>query len=628
MLVLGAAAVLFTRLAGSGGTAPQGDSVARPSELGRGAEVARPGGGSIDAPAEPERTDLDAAPAEAAPERRVAGTPKGLPALGALKQTLVGLVVGDGKPISGAQVLYTDRAGEALCEATSDPRGNFELAVPRPLEDGLILVQARGFAPLETGPHAIRAGERRFVGNLQVARGIMLRGKVVAPGGFALAEARVQLRAGGPGGGFNRYVQEAVADADGGFEFPQAPLGTVKVEAFANGYGARSEELRHASAKDHALIELVPERAMLLLLRDPDGAGVAGARVNLRPHDPRSTDVSATADDNGDCHVLGLGSELWEVRAEADGYRPAVRDRMRADGNPIEVELLPWPCIEGRISAPAGAALPSGVTVRPLSANARGGFVDSGRHDETPVAADGSFRICDMRPGLYVIRASAPGFAPTSSETIRLTLGKDAVGVDVELRSGGGLNLLVHSGDGPVGGARVELFDTTPPPTELYRSPATPQPVSTVKPVANATTSSEGEVAFEHLAEGRYWCIVRPRDLLPQLYGPIVVQEGRKEKVGPVQVSAGGRLHGTVTDGAGKPVANAVVHVFGESGSVRTPIQIEANDKGAWTSPLLPGGSYRLTARIVYGRPATARTATARGSVEVGARREVALQFE
>src|SRR6185295_9503685 len=88
--------------------------------------------------------------------------PTGLPA--GTRQSLSGRVVGAGAPLPGAQVLYTNRDGTGLAEVATDARGAFEVQAPYPLEDGLLLIQARGFAPLETGPHAVRGGERRFVG--------------------------------------------------------------------------------------------------------------------------------------------------------------------------------------------------------------------------------------------------------------------------------------------------------------------------------------------------------------------------------------------------------------------------------------------------------------------------------
>jgi protocatechuate 3,4-dioxygenase beta subunit len=158
--------------------------------------------------------------------------------------------VGAGAPLAGAQVLYTNRDGTGLAEVATDARGAFEVQAPYPLEDGLLLIQARGFAPLETGPHAIRAGERRFVGNLEVQRGVPLSGKVTDAGGAAVSGAQVYLRAAGPGGGYNRHVQSAVTDTRGAFRFPDAPTGGVLLEARAPGFGSRAQDLQHSAATD------------------------------------------------------------------------------------------------------------------------------------------------------------------------------------------------------------------------------------------------------------------------------------------------------------------------------------------------------------------------------------------
>ena len=625
MLVLGVAAFALGFFDTSD-PVPDGSGVVRPvDDPGRGA--IRP---QTDRVQQAEGPDLN--PALGASSnvdsggRREVGNDRSTQLTGA-RQTIAGLVVGDGRPIAGAQVLFSTRDGKALTEATSDARGNFELAPSHPLEDGLILVQARGFAPLETGPHAIRSGERRFVGNLQITRGVMLRGRVTDPSGTPLAEARVNLRAGGPGGGFNRHVQEAIADAQGNFRFPIAPLGMVRVEAYATGYGSRSKELRHAEPKDNITVELAPERAMLIVVHDSRGDVVEGAAIHLRPHDPGSPPMEAFTDADGTCNVLGLGSNVWEARVDAPGYRPAIRDRVAADGNPVEFELLAWPCVRGRVSVPGGASLPEGTTVVPLTSNARGAFIDSGRSSPIAVEPDGTFALCDLRPGLYVVRAVGEGWAATDSSTVRLTLGMDANDVSIELHKGGTLDLLVEREGAALGGASVALYDRSPPATELYRTPKTPLAPSSLQPINTLRTGADGHVTFEHLARGTYWCLVRADGLLPVLHGPAHVDENRVEKTGPVELSVGGRLHGNLT-GLPESSHQAFVNIFGEAGIVRTPIMVQAGEDGSWTSPSLPVGSYRLSARVLAGQPPRALTASAQARVESGKKIKVELTFQ
>lgn len=622
-LLAGVAALAFALFRGPGGD-PKGGASPRPAEE-RGAVAAPPA-----AVARPETPAADpplgTSSAVETGSRGVVGParPVGLPA--GTRQSLSGRVVGAGSPVAGAQVLYETRDGTPLLEVTSDARGAFEIAAPYPLEDGLILIRARGFAPLETGPHAIRGGERRFVGNLEVSRGVPLAGKVTDASGTPIAGAQVNLRAAGPGGGFNRHVQRATGDEAGRFRFPDAPRGDVLIEARAQGFGSRAQDLQHGAATDEVTIELLPERQLLIEVRDARGAPVPEARVHLRPHDPRSAVTETTTDAAGIARATGLGSLVWEVRVEAVGYRPGILDRVEADGNPLAIELSSWPCIRGRVVQRDGSPPPSGTAVVALSSNARGVFLDAGQAP-TPAQADGTFSLCDLRPGVYVVQASAPGFAPTSSGPERVTLGGGVDGVRIELETGGALDLLVQREEEGLAGVRVELYDRAPPPSELFRNPDAPSPVAALQPVESGTTGPDGHVLFERLARGQYWCLARANGLLADVYGPVVVGGGF-ERVGPLRLVQGGRLFGTLL-GLPAGARDPVVNVFGEGGLTQgVPVVVQADASGAWSSPLLPPGNYRVTARVVAGEPATTRAATGKASLARGERTEVKLTFE
>jgi hypothetical protein len=622
LLLAGVAALMFTL--SSGGSGADGDRRSRSAQE---ATPVRPA-----TPAEVERPVAPAtapgAAAGAAVEREVVSTqrPPGLPAN--TRQSLSGRLLGAGAPLAGAQVIFTTKTGEPLVESASDARGSFELAPPFPIEDGRILVQARGFAPFESGPHAVRAGEQRFVGNLDVQRGVPLTGKVVDSGARTIAGARVDLRAIGPGGGQNLHVQSTTTDQRGLFRFADAPSGNVLLEASATGFGARAVNLLHREESEGVAIELLPEHVLFVDVRAKSGGPVAGARVSLRPHDPRSPVASAVADANGIARVQGLGSTLWEVRAEALGYRPGLVDRVEVNGPPVVLELAAWPCIRGQVRQRNGDPPPEGTRVLALSANARGSFHEGGGGAPTAVEPDGTFALCDLRPGLYVVQANAPGFAPTNSGAQRVTLGGDAADVRIVLETGGSLDLLVQRAGKPLAGASVDLYDRAPPPTEFFRTPDAPIAAGAARPLATSIADGAGHARFERLAPGPYWCLARANGLLPDAYGPVEVTSGLMQSAGPLLLGEGGRFHGTL-EGLPKDAHEVVVNVFGEGSLTRgVPILIPVDAKGAWSSPLLPAGNYALTARALAGTPTLALTASARSAIQSGERREIELRFE
>jgi hypothetical protein len=150
-------------------------------------------------------------------------------------------------------------------------------------------------------------------------------------------------------------------------------------------------------------------------------------------------------------------------------------------------------------------------------------------------------------------------------------------------------------------------------------------PAGAARPVAVATTGADGLARFERLAAGQYWCLARANGLLAEIHGPVTVLDGSVQRAGPVRLSEGGRLFGTL-EGLPEGARDPVVNLFGEGGLTRgVPILVPVDDKGAWSSPLLPPGSYRVTARALAGQPSTAHTALGQANVGAGQRAEVKL---
>jgi len=576
-------------------------------------------------------SDSSASPSS---DRVVAGPsiPAGLP--GGTQQTLQGNVLASSRPLPGAQVQFTTRDGETLCEDTTDERGSFELEAPYPIEDGRVLVQARGYAPLMTGPHAIRAGERRFVGNMMLTRGSVLAGQVTDPTGVGVAGASVELTQtvmSAP----NLFVQTATTDHQGMFRFPDAPLGQVTVAARATGFGGAKREVLHQSDGDRTTLPLGVSRTLEVLVRDGRGDPVPGASVRARPHSPTSPSETATTDADGLALLSGLGSEIWDVQIDAPGFRTGVRDRVTAPSR-VEIDLTGWPSILGVVVLPNGDPPPPGTTVKALSANARGDFADVGFAKPTEVAADGSFDLRDLRPGSYVVEAVAPGWAPSRSSPQRLTLNRDAQGVRVELHSGAALEIQVvgpveegskGASEAPIPSASCELWAQAPPATVLWRTDATPFNPG-IGPVLSTTTDSDGVARFEHVGGGNYWCLARRPGMLPAVLGPFVVGRSGVSRLGPLRLDYGGRLKGTV---AGLPEggAEALITLFGQDAALQNaPVVIPTDDSGRWSSPLLPPGRYRITARLIAGSPPRARTASDDRTLARGETVEVALELD
>ncbi|MCZ6599036.1 MAG: carboxypeptidase-like regulatory domain-containing protein, partial [Planctomycetota bacterium] len=285
-----------------------------------------------------------------------------------------------------------------------------------------------------------------------------------------------------------------------------------------------------------------------------------------------------------------------------------------------------WPCITGRVSVPGGGAAPPGTRIKALPSNARGGFLDRPWSKGVEVDEDGRFRLCDMRPGVFKVRAQAPGWAPTSSDTVRVSLRGDSGGVSIVLAKGGELVVTVSTEGQPIVGAAVEVYDFAPRPAELWRTRASPLPPPSAWPLVTESTDDDGKIAVEHLAPGDYWCLVRAEALLPRVAGPYRVREGAQTPTGPIVLKSGGIIRGRITDAQGKGLGGVLVTLIGQ-GQITSPIQLETDEQGGFASPMLPSGSYRVTARVAMNTVKPTRSATEQVELEAGAVRKVELEL-
>jgi hypothetical protein len=112
---------------------------------------------------------------------------------------------------------------------------------------------------------------------------------------------------------------------------------------------------------------------------------------------------------------------------------------------------------------------------------------------------------------------------------------------------------------------------------------------------------------------------------LPGVVGPFVVGLSGVERVGPLQLERGGQLQGVLAN-LPEDAGETMVNLFGQDGITQNaPIVVPASADGRWSSPLLPPGRYRITARVISGSPPTPKTAGTEHTVMRGEATEVKL---
>jgi hypothetical protein len=475
--------------------------------------------------------------------------------------------------------------GELVAEQATAADGSFSLGVPVPSLDVVLRVEAEGHAALEHElGDQLQAGDLEL-GSLWLQPGVPVEGLVRGPSGapVAGAEVRLAIRRSRP----SEYVigDRTTTDAAGRFRFPAAPAALVVVRARAAGLGESSKELTARDAREIE-ITLEPERVLSVRTIDRDGAPIAGADVELRSEDPAFPPRKRTTDAEGRVRFEALGAREWNVLALARGYKPAPLPGAWADGGEIVLELRPWPSITGRLVAPGGAALPAEARVLALPrVAAQRGDASASPLGGEPAGAEGRFRLSDLRPGDYVVRATAPGFAPTLSYPVTVG-GEGTVSIgELVLQRGGTLELAVRARGAPLAGVEAELLSYAPAPAQAFLAPGPAEP-------GTAASDAEGRLVLSSLVPGNTWVVLRGPETVPEIAGPFWITN--EVTSGPIRVDLqpGTRLVGRILrETTREPLVHGRLTARGPAGSV--PL-LETDEQGRFRSVPLPPGTYTL----------------------------------
>jgi protocatechuate 3,4-dioxygenase beta subunit len=209
----------------------------------------------------------------------------------------------------------------------------------------------------------------------------------------------------------------------------------------------------------------------------------------------------------------------------------------------------------------------------------------AGGHGSTDAA--GAFRIDNVQPGTYQLRASTMGFEDDGSE-VRIEAGGATLHVTMMPRPGLRGRVLDDQRHG-VARAEVEAWkrgDSAALPT---------------------TADEEGRYSFDHLAPGEYTLLANPTATTAALAPTYFPNGAAKEEASRVTVSAGAdltgydivlrrvpvfRVSGKVVDERGEPATGATVQMTTAVAKVRT------GDDGTFELAAVRPGDGRLTASV------------------------------
>ncbi len=314
-----------------------------------------------------------------------------------------------GRPVADAAVEAQVAGLFEPLTATSDAAGAFALVLPG--EAARFFARAPGHA--QPAPVERAYGGAPFELVLELARAGELKGRVLDPRANGFAGVRVEALpvAGGA-------AVTATTDRAGRFRFPSLLPGAYRCRAVATGYvpaEAGPLELRPGEVRDLGDLRLARGRELRGRVLDEAGAPVAGARVEYGPAGGALGD-HVLSDERGTFVIEGLAGEPLDVRARAEGYRPATL-RVAPGSADVALVLARPSLLTGVVLDEAGAPI-AGAWLAVLGAAQRTGRT----------AEDGSFALPSDDEQPRTVLVHAPRHAPlrahlTPGRPERLVLG-------------------------------------------------------------------------------------------------------------------------------------------------------------------------------------------------------------
>jgi hypothetical protein len=428
-------------------------------------------------------------------------------------------------------------------------------------------------------------------------------GFVVDDAGKPIAEAEVTV------GRRGAVLAERTTDERGGFVLgPELSLdeGTIWLTAAASGFVPSTHQERELPLDDGPLILRLERGAVLIgrVVRDDTGEPVAGAEVMATPGAAYDdSDVpTTTTDAEGRFRLEGLAEGPCKPTARALGLfaqGPWVRLGPGVEAPPVVLRMTRLPSVSGRlVFAPGDQPCVQGeVTLRSKILPWQSAESDALGRITFPALLPGSYEVtlsCDD----HVDEETAPPLVVDANDHDRAVV--FALHEKLVIRG-----IVVDPAGAPVIGVDVGCRTSTP-------TTASAEDADLPTNVSAARTGLDGRFVLRDLEPGAYEVA-----LVDGFANPAVrTSVGRQVPAPEVRlVWDKVRLRGRVVDEAGKPVADASVHLThgqSEDGGLGTDV----DENGRFETEHFGAGSVRIRAQLAGEKVAIVSGADD-GSVEV-----------
>lgn len=556
------------------------------------------------------------------------------------------LVGGDGSPRAGVELqaetwpiddafAFEDlpvqpssaRNGKPVTATTgTDGTFRFEFARDRA---GSLSLSAADLVFAEAAPRFRGGQARQDLGDLTVLRASTLGGVVHDQNGQPVADVKVAAAVGLLGG-----TSETKTAADGTFTIGKLRPGKWTLRTLSGRFVPTVEEFTLAAEQQRNDLVLVvkPGNAIAGQVVDDRGVGVAGMKVASKRKESHggvdverfTADEATVTDANGYFTLAGLVEETATIRTFGPGHASVTLADVAVGTGNLLLRVDRLAVIEGVLVDGAGSPIEKSRVSASLAMKGGPGMVVAEDLDFDPIgdglgravtAADGSFRVENVRPGDLVLTARGDGHRPVKQEGLRVQAGQTVKGVRLVADLGATAKVTVRADDGsPVADAEVVVRRPrrggeadgggmfVARRVEVDSTDGNMVIGGPNQPVGTAKTNASGVATVRGLPAGDFEVVASHKDWAPS--PAVAVALPRVGEVeAKVQLRQPGKVQVAVLDPEGNPVAGAEVVVSAKDKATGVPpARVRTDERGTGLVGGLVAGEY--TAALT--RPAKA----------------------
>lgn len=301
------------------------------------------------------------------------------------------------------------------------------------------------------------------------------------------------------------------------------------------------------------------------------GKPIAGAEVELRSNDDGISSV--VTDDRGQYELsFTPGSYLLQASEEAHLTARRTLTFREGESRTLDVALEGGLTVVGRVVDGRDQPVADAHVGLEAADFGEGEQV----HRDATTDADGRFTLSGLREGAHVLSVDAEGHP-----SIEQALSVPSAALTLRLADGAILEGVVLGPQGPVKGARVELAGERP------------------GMLGSAVADEAGHFELSGLPAGRATAVAIASGFAASEPSPLALRDGARAHL-DLRLSEGLALRGKVVDDRGRPVPDAMVEAYLETGA-RAPlpgrnVSATSGPDGTFALTGLREGSYRMFA--------------------------------